>query len=295
MKKKLLSYFCVMCMAGSVSAQSDTLTEFFTGTPILYSVGAANGGGYVNGTNGYNDKMKLMKYDSLTGLNSAGTVEGVLLAIPVKVDGGGSFEVNAYSFVNDSTLGTQLASETITIASVDTALSAFAAAEGNVIYNVAVTFSTPFFVNADEAFTIGVVLPQAAGDTIAILGNSDGDFQASQTNTFEVWSDDTFINYVDSWGIGIALSMYPVFTPTSASIEENDEIVVAVSPNPTTEMLTFDFDGDVQIIEIYSLNGTLVKRTTEKEINVADLANGTYVYNVLTSAGRVSNGNFVKK
>ena len=81
---------------------------------------------------------------------------------------------------------------------------------------------------------------------------------------------------------------------SSVGLEEN-EISVSVYPNPVMEVLTFNINEEVQIIEVYTTAGVLVKKTTSKEINVADLTEGAYLYNVLTKSGKVSNGTFVKK
>jgi hypothetical protein len=81
---------------------------------------------------------------------------------------------------------------------------------------------------------------------------------------------------------------------SSASLIEN-ELTVSVYPNPAVIVLTLNFNEEVQMIELYSTNGVLVKKAFRKEINVAELAEGAYVYNVLTKSGNVSNGTFVKK
>jgi hypothetical protein len=81
---------------------------------------------------------------------------------------------------------------------------------------------------------------------------------------------------------------------SSASLSEK-ELTVSVYPNPAVNVLTFNINEEVQFIEVYSITGNLVAKTTSKEVNVAELAEGTYVYNVLTKSGKVSNGTFVKK
>jgi hypothetical protein len=81
---------------------------------------------------------------------------------------------------------------------------------------------------------------------------------------------------------------------SSASLIEN-ELTVSVYPNPAVNILTFNFNEEVQSIKVYSITGNLVAKSTSKEVNVAELAEGTYVYNVLTKSGKVSNGTFVKK
>jgi hypothetical protein len=294
--KKLLTLVLGTVLSFGAVAQSDTVTEFFTGTPTLYTVGAAGDGGYVTGNNGYGDLMKMMKFDTLSNFNTPASINGVLLAIPVIADNGGSFKVKSFVWENDSTLGAELNSTTIQISTVDTSAAGFSIAEGAVAYNVAVNFATPLFISSGDAVVIGVELPTTAGDTIVVLGNSDENYANCETNTFEVWDDGTFINFTDSWGGGanIAMGIYPTITPSLAGVE-SVEISLSVYPNPAIDVLNFNINEEIEMIEVYSVNGMLVKKGTSKQMKVADLKEGAYIYNVLTKSGKVSNGTFVKK
>ena len=84
--KKILLSIGVVLSAAAANAQVDTLTEFFTGTPTIYGVSAAGGGGYLSGNNGYGDLTKMQLFDGTHGVNGGGSITSLLLWAPVKSD-----------------------------------------------------------------------------------------------------------------------------------------------------------------------------------------------------------------
>src|SRR5687768_16301460 len=116
MKKTLLAITAVVSSL-CVNAH-DTLTEFFTGTPTYYSV---TQGGYVTGNHAYGDLAKGMRYNGQNGMTGGGTLTGVLLTVPAKVDdGSGSITVRVFAYSAADTLGAQLGSVTIPLSAIDT-------------------------------------------------------------------------------------------------------------------------------------------------------------------------------
>ena len=294
MKKMLLS-FTALCAVFTMNAQSDTLTEFFTGTPTLY---LSDNDGYVTGSNGYEDLSKFQRFDAAHGIAGGGSITGCLLWVGAKADAGGSFDVTVADFTG-GVLGSVLGSETVTIASVDTTAAGLMVAEGAVIYNVAVTFSTPIPVTAASDLAIGVTLPttQAAGDTIGIISNTAGDFADASTHTYEVWSDGTVSDMSTAWGgLDIAMAIYPVIDFV-AGVNEN-AIVTNVYPNPASDVLNINASTEVTTVSIIGLDGKVISTTngngTSVSVNVADLTSGVYLYEVATANG-VTRDTFVKK
>lgn len=293
MKRILLSVVAI-CAAITVNAQADTLTEYFTGTPTLY----ASGAGYVCGNNNYGDLAKYQRFDASTGINTDGTVTGVLLWVGAKTDAGGSFDVNVVDFAGGA-MGTILGSETITLASIDTTTAGLALAEGAVGYNVAVTFATPIAFTAASDLAIGVVLPTTAGDTLGLVSNTDLDFTLAATHSFELWSDGS-VNYIgdpNNWDLGIAMAIYPV-VDFAASLTEAS-ITAKVYPNPASTVLNVNTTSVATSVSVLSLDGKVISNTvmngTSTSVNVAELTAGVYFYEIIAEDGSVLRDTFVKK
>lgn len=293
--KKLLLSVVALSAAFTMNAQVDTLTEFFTGTPTLYG---STGGGYVSGNNGYGDLGKYMRFDQSMGITANGVLTGAVLWIPVKDDNGGSFDVVVREF-NAGSLGNTLASETFTIASVDTSAAGLMIAEGAVGYNLAVTFSTPVPVTTASDIVVGIELPTTAGDTIALISNTDGDFAGGDTYTWDLWSDNTFTAVGDpnDWGLFIAFGVHPVINFV-AGVTENS-IEASVYPNPANDVLNFNLKGEATTISIITLDGKVVATQAVSgataKVDVAGLATGAYIYEVSAADGSVIRDTFVKK
>lgn len=79
----------------------------------------------------------------------------------------------------------------------------------------------------------------------------------------------------------------------TASINEN-VITANVYPNPANSVLNVEISEEVELFEITSTDGKLVSSSTSKNVNVADLKNGLYMYRVRTTSGKIGTGNFVK-
>jgi hypothetical protein len=60
---------------------------------------------------------------------------------------------------------------------------------------------------------------------------------------------------------------------------------IVVSPNPTTNVFTIHTDELVKNVRVYSLNGTEVIKTTNKEISLMNVENGMYIVEVQTEKG----------
>jgi hypothetical protein len=71
------------------------------------------------------------------------------------------------------------------------------------------------------------------------------------------------------------------YSSTSDDIKSvnNNQSSVSVYPNPVTDQLFIKADGDVQVV-LYSANGAVVKKSSEKQINVSDLSKGIYLVRV---------------
>jgi len=297
MKKILLSITAVMSLT-ALTAQVDTLTEFFTGTPTVYGVGAADGGGYVGGNNGYGDLTKMQLFDGTHGVTSGGTITNLLLWAPV-IDGTGTFKAAIWANTAGAP-GAELGSATITLTTVDTTIATgYSVAEGAVLYNVSATFSPAIAIPASGSFWAGVVLPTVTGDTLALVTNTDGDFADALTHTGENWSDDSFHTFGDAanWGLDVALAIFPV-VDFVVGISENT-ITASVYPNPATDVLNIKLNANATSVSVLGMDGKVIStesvNTNTLAVNVADLVAGVYVYEIVAENGEVVRNTFVKK
>jgi hypothetical protein len=296
--KKILLSIGVVLSAAAANAQVDTLTEFFTGTPTIYTTAAADS--YLAGNNEYGDLTKMQLFDGTHGVNGGGSITGLLLWAPIKLDAGTGGTFRAVIWANNAgTPGAELGSATITLSSVDTLATNTMVAEGAVGYNVAATFTSPIAIPANGEFWAGVELPTTAGDLIALVTNTDGDFADAITHTGEYWSDNTFHTFGDAanWGVLCAIAAFPVVN-FQVGLTEN-EIVASVYPNPASDVLNIKLKANATSVSIISMDGKVVSTQNVSSNTVAvDLSNvlaGAYIYEIVAENGTVIRNTFVKK
>lgn len=290
MKKLLLS---LTLFAGfTATAQVDTLSEFFTGTPALY---LAQPGGYLTGTNGYGDLSKAMRFNNQTGVTSGGTITSVLACIPVKNVGNPNTVITATirNFADTNNYGSIIGTSTITLGAIDTSAAAYGTAAGRP-YNVVFNFASAVAIPASNDFMVVITVPNSANDSIAILSNSAGDFGLAYTHSFEEWNPSEVHSFGHAYGGGanIALAIYPVVNFTN-SIEENIT-TASVYPNPVNDVVNFEVSEEIASIVITSLDGKVIATTTNTTLNVSDFNSGMYLYTLNTVSGKVANGSFTK-
>ena len=68
-----------------------------------------------------------------------------------------------------------------------------------------------------------------------------------------------------------------------------DENGMAIFPNPVKDVLTINYDKAISQIDVYDVNGKLVKTftTVDNTINVSDLSEGVYMLNIQTEEGLI--------
>ncbi len=299
--KKILLSLAVISAAASASAQTDTLTSHFVGNPTLYIPDAVQpaDSGYISGNNAYGDLAKMQLFDATYGVVGGGTISKVLLGLPVKMDGGGSFQIAIWGD-NAGQPATPLAPlgfVNATLASVDTSVAAFSIVDGTRFYNFIATFATPVAIPANHKFWAGIVLPTGATDALALFTSdlTANPFADATTHTGEFWNDMTFHTFGDpqNWNADVALAIYPIVTIV-ASVEDFT-VTSSVYPNPASTELNIQINEEVSLVTVTTLDGKIVSSSTSKTIDVSNLNQGLYIYQVTTANGNVSTGTFVKK
>ena len=80
---------------------------------------------------------------------------------------------------------------------------------------------------------------------------------------------------------------------SSTSINELETKNINLYPNPTNDVLNIQTEENVQLVEVYNIQGAKVLVDNRTQLNVSELPKGTYVINVITQNG-ISRSKFVK-
>jgi len=83
--------------------------------------------------------------------------------------------------------------------------------------------------------------------------------------------------------------------PPTNSIDDFTASTVRVFPNPTTGTLHIQSSEGFKSVSILSLDGKTILTTTETTLDVSDLTNGIYLYQVITADGQSVVNRFVKQ
>lgn len=100
--------------------------------------------------------------------------------------------------------------------------------------------------------------------------------------------------------VGSALVLDDVsFSYTTVGLNEVSNATSKVYPNPTSDVLNVEVSKDAKSLNVYGVDGKVVLTTslngTQSTINVSNLNNGVYFYNITTVDGSVMNGSFIKE
>jgi hypothetical protein len=299
MKKLLLSITALLTL-GMASAQNDTLSAHC-------DVAALNSGildfvapidsGFLAGTNFYGDLAKMRLFDASHEVIMGGTITGIAFYANAKVDNGGSIQFAIWSDNAGEPTPVPVGFKSVTLASIDTALaSTMFLGDGN-IYNNIVTFTTPIQIPAGNKFWAGFVLATGNVFSVPISVTGDG---SNATHTGEFWSDMTFHTFGDpqNWNLDASIAVYPIVNFSSGAGLEENNLSVSVYPNPTNSVLNIKTTSAANHVSIISMDGKVVAESNLNgltgSINVAELVNGVYFYEVTSSNGAVIRNTFVK-
>jgi hypothetical protein len=67
-----------------------------------------------------------------------------------------------------------------------------------------------------------------------------------------------------------------------------------IYPNPVTDVLNIDLADEIQSVSITSMDGKLVFKGNTSVINTSKFISGMYVYEIVTTSGKITKGTFAK-
>lgn len=238
-------------VTGEPVANIDTLNFPLPGEFIVYVL--TNGGGFVNGNNVYGDLAKANQF----AVNEEAKITGVLYDFAYATGGNPNIEMAVWGN-NSGAPGAKLGSTNVPLDAIK-----------NDIQNQSLTwvpFNPPITVN--QQFYAGFMLPQAAGDTLVVWGNDDGD--TNPGTAWDQWNDNTWHPFFESgsWELNIALGIHPVVEYITGINDHPSQFGLTMWPNPANHNITISWDPALAsnpMISIFSADGVL-----KKEINTSD-------------------------
>jgi hypothetical protein len=88
--------------------------------------------------------------------------------------------------------------------------------------------------------------------------------------------------------------LYSNNTLSSSAFVKNN-LKMALYPNPVNDVVNIETETEIKSVEVYNLLGTKIKTATSKQVNVFDLAAGTYLVKIQDKNNAVQTMKFVKQ
>lgn len=260
--------------------QSDTLgwPTFTQGTSVLYQ---SPNGGYVFGTNGFNDLSKAMTFTQVEGAS----IDEVLMLFGAKTftSGDPNSHIRVVVHSRDSlgfgitglhigAPGTELGSFTVNVSDIDTSGS-FTSVD---ISSVTID-STEFAVSVD-------LTNLAAGDTVGLISTTDGDGGGFE-KSWELQSNGIWVTMLEQnigWDLDCVPAIFCVQT-VDVGISNLDNRKLAAWPNPAQDQLKitnpFSTELNISLVSIdgKSLLQDRILGSSTLDLNVSDLVPGPYI------------------
>lgn len=86
----------------------------------------------------------------------------------------------------------------------------------------------------------------------------------------------------------------PTSTLSSQDFNQNN-LKVALYPNPVRDMLNIELENEIKSVEIYNLQGQKIKTALSKQVNVSDLSAGIYMVRIEDTNNAVETKRIVKE
>jgi hypothetical protein len=253
----------LMFMGTFVTAQTDTLDNFFnaSGATLLPSPN----GGYLSGSNGYNDSEKLQSFFPVGTYSILGIISWNGKVVNQ------SNQTNSKVCFKVTTLDTSAVSTfpffkgpTTTIDSVYLPIDQLQEGASFPMDMQFIPFANPVLVTSP--YLIGFNLDslyrnseEELVDSFAVITTAiDSEFVTGYS--WEKWNG-LYKRIVDSWGLELDFALFPVIDTTLNHINKNITVKrILAYPNPTDRLVIIQCDKDntYELAELYDLRGNLV-------------------------------------
>jgi PKD repeat protein len=252
-----------------IPVETDTLIYPLEGTYVVYQI--SFNGGYVSGNNVYNDQAMANYFY----VNEDIRITGLLIDFAIAM--GGNPDISLSVWNNNGTGGTPgstLASKTVELNTI----------KSNIANNMLtyVEFDDP--VSIGHPFYAGFNLPTAAGDTLVVWSNEDGD--TNPGIAWSLWEDGNWVALANpiSWDKNFAMGIHPVIEYQTGISDLSGSASIPVFPNPSNGNIAVNLKSyhPVTELEILDLNGVVLKRyavqagSMSMMLNLTEFSKGIY-------------------
>lgn len=259
-------------------ADLETLSNFDENTTLALYL--ADAGGYLAGNNVYHDRAKAEYFDQ-SDYGTLTHLKGIYFSFG-KARGNSNLDITCALWRDSGGMpGTQFATANTKL--------------GTIIGNVQnedftlVEFSSP--IPIPGPFFAGVLLPQTAGDTVALITNSEG--QSAVNTAWELNAANTWLPYSsnNSWGINLANGIFPIagkFTSITPNLPIKKELFIF--PNPASSFINIEpvLSNETNLqLKIFSTSGQLLmvnnSASSFDPIEISHLEPGLYIVEIKTN------------
>ncbi len=123
-----------------------------------------------------------------------------------------------------------------------------------------------------------VMLDAYDNPSLACIQVDDVNYANDQNCADDYWCKDTWTEYSEECILGV---------------ENYNQITFTIFPNPTQDVLNIDSQEVIDWVRIYSINGSLIKETSNSSISVSELSKGLY-FAQINAKGNTITKKFIK-
>ena len=230
-------------VTSEIPVETDTLNFPLEGIYTVYYI--TPNGGYICGTNLFNDLAKANYFSVTEPLK----ISGLLVDFVIATGGNPELALNIWNNNgNGGVPGNILASKTVPMNTI----------KSNIANNMMtfVAFDPPLSIN--HPFYAGFMLPTATGDTLVVWSNEDGD--TNPGTAWDMWEDGSWvaISNAISWERNISMAIHPVVEYQTGIKDNRISEHIAVFPNPANGKLSLDLSKfpTAKGIEFMNMDGS---------------------------------------
>lgn len=216
--------------------------------------------------------------------------DGLLFTYPLNGEHGEAVCFNAFNFESGTIANLYLPFENLSalnmpILSFDLAHKRY---NNSLAERLRVMYSTDCGQSWSNAYSKSGNTLATAGTTTSNYIPAEADWRNEVVDLSNISDNDDVIirfEFKSAWGNNVWIDNVKIEGTTG--IAENDKFGVSIYPNPATDVINITTDNQVQRVEIFNMQGQLVKVESGEvtSVSVKDLANGVYTMKLTTDNG----------
>src|SRR5690606_35525972 len=153
-------------------------------------------------------------------------------------------------------------------------------------------------LNSETSEVLGATHIEGFGSFTKVVGDQNGDLVLGGYFFGQMFSDNEGLPTLQSANNYTDFFMTKLVLDTDSSTDNFLQANIKVYPNPTTDIVYFETEEQLQTYELYNMLGQRVKQGTlanSPQIDLSSFTSGTYFIKVITKAGDTGIFKVVKK